>query len=149
MTEFPIVAPSSSPQTIFAMICLIMLAMTVFFAVLGFGMGREKFLISSEGLKISGFPYGRFIAAREIDVAHAQAVDLNVNPDYRLVRKTNGSGLPGYQAGWFRMANGDKALAFVTDKKRVVRIPTRQDYTVLLSVDNPQEFLRVLRVVIR
>ena len=47
------------------------------------------------------------------------------------------------------MANGNKALAFVTDKKRVVCIPTRQDYTVLLSVENPREFLRVLQKTIR
>jgi hypothetical protein len=149
MTEFPIVAPTSSPQTVFAIICLVMLGMTAFFAFLGFAMGREKFQISSEGLKISAFAYGRPIPARDLDVARAQVVDLSVNPDYRLARKTNGTGMPGYQAGWFRMANGDKALAFVTDKRHVVCIPTRQDYTVLLSVENPQEFLRVLKTTIR
>ena len=149
MSEFPIVAPASNPQIVFAVICFVMLAMLVFFAVLGLAMGHEKFQISSEGLRIAAFPYGRSIPARDLDVAGAQAMDLNVNSDYRLTRKTNGTGMPGYQSGWFRMANGNKALAFVTDKKRVVCIPTRQDYTVLLSVENPREFLRVLQKTIR
>jgi len=108
-----------------------------------------KFEISSDGLKISAFLYGRSIPARDLDVARARAMDLNVDSDHQLARKTNGNGLPGYKAGWFRMANGDKALAFITDDSRVVCIPTRQDYTVLLSVENPQEFLRVLRGTIR
>jgi hypothetical protein len=112
---------------------------------MAFGMGHEKFQISSDGLKISAFVYGRSIPARDLDVARAQAMDLNVSPDYRLARKTNGRGLPGYQAGWFRTANGEKALVFVTDQQHVVCIPTRQDYTVLLSVNNPEEFLQALR----
>jgi hypothetical protein len=149
MSEFPIVAPTGSPQIVFAIVCLVMLATTAFFAFWGFGMGREKFEISSEGLKISAFLYGRAIPARDLDISRAQAVDLSVNEDYRLARKTNGTGMPGYQSGWFRMSNGGKALAFVTDKRRVVCIPTRQDYTVLLSVENPQEFLRVLKSTIR
>jgi hypothetical protein len=149
MTEFPIVPPTSSPQVFFAIICVVMLAAMVFLTFLGVAMGREKFQVSSEGLKIAALAYGRTIPARDLDISHAEAMDLDANPDYQLVRRTFGTGMPGYQAGWFRMANGNKALVFLTDKQRVVRIPTRQDYTLLLSVDNPQEFVRVLKATIR
>jgi hypothetical protein len=147
--EFPIVAPGNAPHGMFAGVCVVLLIMLTFFAFLAFGIGRERFQISSDGLKISAFLYGRSIPARDLDVARAQAVDLSANPDYRLTMRTNGTGLPGYQAGWFHTANAGKALAFVTDKRRVVCIPTRQDYTVLLSVENPQEFLQALRSAIR
>ena len=147
--EFPITAPTSTPQGVLGGVCILLLVMVAFFAFMAFGMGREKFQISAEGLKISASFYGRSIPAHDLDVARAQVVDLNVDPDYRLTRKTNGTGMPGYQTGWFRTSNGSKALAFVTDKRHVVCIPTRQDYTVLLSVDNPQEFLHALKSTIR
>ncbi len=147
--EFPIVAPTSGSQGILAGVCILLLVMLFFFALLAFGIGREKFVITGEGLKISAFLYGRTIPQRDLDVQLAQAVDLTADSNYRLSMRTNGTGLPGYQAGWFAMSNGGKALAFVTDKRRVVCIPTRQNYTVLLSVENPQEFLRALRSNIR
>ena len=59
--------------------------------------------------------------------------------------KTNGVGLPGYQAGWFRLRRGGKALLFVTDRTRVVFVPTNEGYSVLLSVPDPDVFLRTLR----
>jgi hypothetical protein len=143
--EFPIVAPPTSSHTVFAGVCVLMLALLIFFAVLALGVGKERFQISSDGLKITARFYGRTIAARDLDVAQAHPVDLNVDPNYRLTMRSNGTGLPGYQAGWFRMANGGKALAFVTDKQSVVYIPTRQNYAVLLSVADPEGFARALK----
>ncbi len=58
--------------------------------------------------------------------------------------RTNGAGLPGYQAGWFRLQSGEKALVFVTDLERVVYVPTNEGYSLLLSVEEPDEFLDAL-----
>lgn len=104
-----------------------------------------RFELSPEGLHIRGELYGRRIPAGELLADQAIAVDLRTDTDRRLVRRTNGIGLPGYRSGWFRLANGEKALVFVTDQSRVVYIPTRQGYPVLLSVERPQEFLYRLR----
>jgi hypothetical protein len=43
------------------------------------------------------------------------------------------------------LKNGEKALVFVTDPSRVVRIPTTDGYSVLMSVAAPDEFIRVCR----
>ena len=51
-------------------------------------------------------------------------------------------GLPGYSEGWFRLVNGEKALLFVTDRSRVVYIPTKDGYSILLSTSKPEELLK-------
>jgi hypothetical protein len=71
-------------------------------------------------------------------------VDLDADSTLRPVRRTNGIGLPGLSEGWFRLANGEKALMFVTDRDGVVYIPTRDGYSVLLSTVTPDEFLESL-----
>jgi hypothetical protein len=53
--------------------------------------------------------------------------------------------LPGYSAGWFRLRNGEKALAFVTDRQRVLYFPTWKGYSILLSVAEPDAMLAALR----
>ena len=79
---------------------------------------------------------------------HAGSVDLQRSSEYVPRWRTNGTGLPGYQAGWFKLANGEKALVFVTDPRRVVRVPTTEGFTVLLSVENPEDFLASLRATV-
>ena len=82
-------------------------------------------------------------------VEDARALDLGRERQYRPKWKTNGSGLPGYQAGWFKLRNGEKSLLFVTDRSRVVYVPTRDGYSVMLSVTHPEQFLESLRNTLR
>jgi hypothetical protein len=56
-----------------------------------------------------------------------------------------GTGLPGYRSGWFRLRNGEKALLYLTDTSRAVYVPTTAGYGVLLSPQNPDEFVAALR----
>jgi hypothetical protein len=56
-----------------------------------------------------------------------------------------GLGLPGYGAGWFRLAGGERALAFVTDRTRLAYVPTTAGYGLLLSVDDPDGLVAALR----
>jgi len=42
-------------------------------------------------------------------------------------------------------ANGEKALLYVTDPKRVVRVPTTAGYSLLLSVAETDDFVEQLR----
>jgi hypothetical protein len=55
-----------------------------------------------------------------------------------------GTGLPGYQSGWFRLANGESALVYLTDRSKAVHIPTTLGYSLLLSPDDPDGFLAAL-----
>jgi hypothetical protein len=52
--------------------------------------------------------------------------------------------MPGYQSGWFRLKNGEKALLYLTDRSRAVYVPTTAGYSVLLSPDDPDGFLKAL-----
>lgn len=141
--EFPIVAP---PLSTLLFSLLILAPVLLILLYLLFAPRLVRFEVSPEGLRIRGEIYGRLIPAAELDLENARAVDLTADPDRRLGRRTNGIGLPGYASGWFRLKNGEKSLVFVTDKTRVAYIPTRQGYSVLLSVERPHEFLSILRL---
>jgi hypothetical protein len=108
--------------------------------------GRNAtFTIGDTGLDIGPGVYGRFIPREKIETDGVKVIDLKIDKDYALKRKTNGSNLPGYDAGWFRLENGEKALVFVTDKSRVVYIPTTDNYSVLLSTLHAEEMAGALR----
>lgn len=139
---FPIV-PASTSTYLTSLALLLPVVLILLYLVLAPRLVR--FELSPEGLAIRGELYGRRIPAGELLAGQARPVDLRADSDRRLARRTNGVGLPGYRSGWFRLANGEKALVFVTDQSRVVYIPTRQGYSVLLSVERPQEFINRLR----
>ena len=106
---------------------------------------NATFTITDTGLNIGPGIYGRFIPRDEIEASGVKVVNLNIDTDYALKRKTSGSNLPGYDAGWFKLANGEKALVFVTDKSRVVYIPTTDNYSVLLSTLNAEAMAGALQ----
>lgn len=39
------------------------------------------------------------------------------------------------------MKNGEKALLFLTDRTKVVYLPTNKDYALILSAKRPEEML--------
>jgi hypothetical protein len=79
--------------------------------------------------------YGRSIAIEDIKVNDIKQVDLHNERDYGIKWRTNGIGLPHYQVGWMQLNNGNKALVYLTDKTKVVLIPTN-NYDVLISTDD-------------
>jgi len=52
--------------------------------------------------------------------------------------------LHGDMYGGLVPANGEKALLYVTDPKRVVRVPTTAGYSLLLSVAETDDFVEQL-----
>ena len=54
----------------------------------------------------------------------AASLGSNDTPGYWPKLRTWGTGLPNYQAGWFLLQNGEKALLFVTDWSRTVAVST-------------------------
>jgi hypothetical protein len=103
-----------------------------------------RFEISQEGLRLRGDLYGRLIPADQLRGGAARRVDFTADPDLRPQRRTMGTGLPGYRAGWFRLRNGEKALLYLTDANRAVYIPTNAGYSVLISPVDPEAFLAAL-----
>jgi hypothetical protein len=105
---------------------------------------KTRFEISNQGLRIRGNLYGRKISLDALKIDEAKIVDMKEQREYGTRWRTNGIGMPGYQAGWFRLRKKEKALLFVTNSHEVVYLPTRKGYSILLSPEKPEEFLRVL-----
>jgi hypothetical protein len=109
------------------------------------GARSARFEVSPEGLRLRGDLYGRLIPASELQIAQARRVDLAATPDLAPRWRTMGTGMPGYQSGWFRLKNGEKALLYLTDRTRAVYVPTTQGYGVLVSPEDPDGFITALR----
>jgi hypothetical protein len=139
------IVPASGLTIWVSVILVVLLAVLIgLFAWIVYSARNTVVEVESDSLVISGTLYGRRISLDSIRVDQARELNLVHDADYRLKWRTNGIGLPGYKAGWFRLRNGEKALAFITDAHRVVYFPTSEGYSVLLSVANPPEILELL-----
>jgi hypothetical protein len=122
-------------------IAIVLLSLVIVLIGASFRAARHStFELSAEGLRLRGDLYGRFIPMAQLDAKDAELVDVRSGP-LRPARRTAGTAVPGFRSGWFRLADGSKALLYVTDPTRVVRIPTSEGYTVLLSVAESDAFV--------
>jgi len=137
---FEITPAAGAPFITLAAIGIVLVLIIGLFAFIGYSARNAKFEVDEQGLHIKGALYGRFIPKAEIAAGNIKIIDLNTDTDYKPRLRTNGVGLPGYSEGWFKLKNGEKGLLFVTERSRVVYIPTTQGYSVLLSVNNAEEF---------
>jgi hypothetical protein len=144
------IIPASSGAITFIWIFSVVIGVVIIgvvglLASLGYQSRHATFTVSDEGLRIGPGIYSRFIPKQEIDAAGVKVVNLNMETEYKPKWRTNGAGLPGYNAGWFKLQNKEKALLFVTDRSSVVYIPTTENYSVLLSVKDADEFAELLQ----
>lgn len=141
MNIFPI-APAESRYLWFLIpVFVVLLGAMALIATSVRGAHAASFEIVPEGLRLRGDLYGRFIPKAQLRVDLARRVDLASNAELRPKWRRIGTGLPGYQAGWFRLRNGDKALLYLTDRTRAVYLPTTDGYSVLISPLDPDGFL--------
>ena len=139
------IIPAASSSYIFiwilgVVIGVILIGVIVMFFMLSYQAKNAQFTVNDQGLRISPGLYGRFIPKEKIDVTGVKVINLDVDSEYKPKWRTNGAGLPGYSAGWFKLTNKEKALLFLTDRTSVVYIPTTDNYSVLLSVHEAEEF---------
>jgi hypothetical protein len=109
------------------------------------GSQRARFEAGDGGLVLHGDLYGRTIPRAAIVESGVRVVDLAREPALRPIRRTLGTAIPGYRSGWFQLANGEKALLYVTDERRVVYVPTTAGYSLLLSPTDPEGLTGTLR----
>jgi len=70
---------------------------------------------------------------------------MDEHPESRPLLKTSGVSLPGFRSGWFRSRNFSKLFVAVSGGSRLLRIPTRRGYTLLLQPCDPGALLARLR----
>jgi hypothetical protein len=142
---FGIIPASSGPYIFIWAISIILIAVIVLFIYIGHSSRNITYVVSDEGLHIKGGLYGRMIPMADIVAEEVRVMNLNNETEYNPKWRTNGIGLPGYAAGWFKLRNKEKALCFLTDRSRVVYIPTSKDYSVMLSTLEAEELAGLLR----
>lgn len=124
---------------------LVLMLVTVLLGASVVGARSTRFEVSPAGLRLRGDLYGRLIPAEQLKTELATRVSVSSESELMPVRRTLGTGLPGYRSGWFRLRNGERALVYLTDTNRAVYVPTTAGYGVLLSPANPDEFVAALR----
>ena len=80
--------------------------------------------VSTDGIRLNVPMYSRGIPAASLAAAQARVVDLTTTRELRPWLRTNGVGLPGYRAGWFRLQDGEKALVSVRGVNYFCRLAT-------------------------
>jgi len=148
MNAFPI-APAESRYFWFLIpVIVILVGVMALLATSVRGAHASRFEIRADGLRLEGDLYGRLVPRPELRVDLARRVDLGQEEQLRPKSRRIGTALPGYQAGWFRLRNGEKALLYLTDRTRAVYIPTTAGYSLLVSPADPDGFLSQLRSVL-
>lgn len=142
---YGIVPATLGPYVFILIFSLFLLVIIGVFVFIGYSSRHVSYGVSDQGLHIKGGFYGRFIPREEISAEEVKVINLDIDAEYKPKLRTNGIGLPGYSEGWFRLKNNEKALLFVTDRSNVVYIPTRKDYSVLLSVREAEEFTELIK----
>lgn len=108
-----------------------------------------QFIVSPAGLQLQGDWYGRTIPWTQLRGRDARRVELAAEPGLAPRWRTMGTGLPGFQAGWFRLRNGERALLYLTDRQRAVYVPTTAGYSLLVSPADPEAFVAAVRAAAR
>jgi hypothetical protein len=146
---FGIIPASSGPYMfiwIFSIVIALIIAGVIGLLIsFGYQARHASFTLSDQGLRISPGLYSRLIPREDINAEGVKVINLNIETGYKPKWRTNGAGLPGYAAGWFKLENKEKALLFVTDRSSVVYIPTKKDYSVMLSVKEAGEFADLIK----
>jgi hypothetical protein len=146
MESFAIVPSTSRALWVLAgVVLVIMIAAVMLLIATARGARSSRFELSDAGLRLRGDLYGRLIFATDLRGGAARLVDLSQSLELQPRRRTAGTSVPGYRAGWFYLRTGEKALLYLTDTHHAVYIPTRRGYSVLLSPQEPERFLDRLR----
>jgi hypothetical protein len=142
---FEMIPPGNGVNWFFGALTLLFLGILILFLFMAWSAHHIRFELDAGTLRLRGDLWSRSIATSNLRLSEAQIVDAGSHPFYRPKRKTSGSALPGYYTGWFKLANGEKALLYLSDRRRAVYIPTTEGYSLLLSPQNPDAFLAALR----
>jgi hypothetical protein len=108
-------------------------------------MRRHHVTLDSGGLGIATTFYARKLGWDELQVQQARVIDLDEHTELKPLLKTNGTRLPGFSSGWFRLRNRHKALVAMASGPRVLYLPTTQGYDLLLQPRQPQALLHRLQ----
>ncbi len=108
--------------------------------------GPPAYTLTPNSLAIHDRFYPVTLPASSIDASRIRVVDLDANPAWRPVARTNGFANSHYRSGWFRVVNGETVRLYQASSRRLVLLPSNgTGPTVLLEVKSPDAFVAALR----
>jgi hypothetical protein len=144
---FPIIPASNASLWTIAVIFIIILGLNILFGYIAYSTRHVQFILSEQGLEIKGDLYGTKLSKNVLKNDQVKLINLEIDKTYQPKWRTNGIGLPGYLSGWFRLKNKEKALLFVTDTKKVVYLPTTKGYSLMMTMQKPEDFIDSLETI--
>ena len=106
---------------------------------------RTRVEISQDRLQIHSLLYGHDVPLRLLNFS---AVKVLEGSDIHIHARLSGTSGSGPRMGWYKINDGEKALLIITDvteRSQIAYLPTQKDYSILLTLDRPHEFLASLR----
>lgn len=148
MTEmFDIAATSRGTNLMMVAISVVAAFLTV--GILGYitmTMNHMYIEAGPDSIKVRIPMYTKTIRRADLVVDEILVIDMTDPESPKLAGKSNGINLPGMWGGWFRKKGGGKVLAAITDKRKVIVIPTTLGYEIMASVNNPEALIATLKM---
>jgi hypothetical protein len=135
------------PQTSKVVIAAVLLPMVGAFSWMLYSVNDAKLILTTDSVTVDVPFYGFTLPIEDVNkleirkLAWQQGADLSLKPDLRV----NGVGMPGFQLGWFRLSDQQKAFVAITETDTVVVIPTLRGYSILLSIAQPDALLGAIK----
>ena len=125
-------APEKAREQLLGLLLMLGL-LALAFAGIWFALNRRALILTDTELIFRAGFYGRTLRRSSLRPESALEVSLVDRRDLAPRWRTNGIGLPGFRAGWFRLRNNEKALVLLTDPFHVTYLPTGEGYVLLVS----------------
>jgi len=106
---------------------------------------RHRMAIDAAGIEVTTTLYRQRVGWADLDLSAARVIDVEEYPESRPMLKSRGVWLPGFRSGWFRSRNLTKLFVAASGGSRLLRLPTRKGYTLLLQPGDPSALLARLR----
>ena len=127
MADTFIITPASAkPMWLMGTVCLVVAIVLGALSYTAYASRHSSVQLDASALRIVGDFWGRTIPLAPIEAHRAKIIDLGSRPEFKPTRRTFGTGMPGYSSGWFKLANGEKALVYLTQGRQVVMCPPRR-----------------------
>lgn len=122
-----------------------MTAMALVFLIVDRAMRRHRIVLDGSALEVVTTFYRRRLAVDELRLQQARVIDLSERTEFKPALRSNGTSLPGFHSGWFRLRNRNRALVAIAGGPRVLWLPTTRGFDLLLQPQQPQALLQHLR----
>ena len=126
--------PEKARTQLMGLLTMLGMLMLAFVGIL-FALNRRALLLTDKELIVRAGFYGRTLPRSSLRPEAALEVSLLEYRELGPLWRTNGIGLPGFKAGWFRLRNREKALVLLTDPFKVTYLPTSEGYALLISTN--------------